>query len=118
MRFRLALLMLPLVPLVQAQAAAPAKAASAETQDAALLAFLDQAYDARLDLSPESQTQLGLKRHYDRLDDYTDAAAIRAQALAERQLTEMQGRFRQARPGDQLHGRAVEDHRTARAGRA
>ena len=100
MRFKLAVLMLPLVPLVQVHAAVPAKVAKAETQDAALLAFLDQAYDAQLDLSPESQTQLGLKRHYDRLDDYTDAAALRVQALAESQLKAMQARFRPAQLGE------------------
>jgi uncharacterized protein (DUF885 family) len=100
MRFKLAFLLLPLVPLAQTNAAPPAPAAVAGTEDAALLAFLDEAYDAQLDLSPESQTQLGLKRHYDRLDDYSDAAALRAQALADRQLKAMQARFTPARLGE------------------
>jgi uncharacterized protein (DUF885 family) len=100
MRLRFALLLLPLVPLVQASAVVPVEAAVTGVQDAALLAFLDRAYDAQLDLSPESQTQLGLKAHYNRLDDYTDAAALRAQALAERQLKDMQARFRPRQLGE------------------
>lgn len=100
MRLTLALLLLPVLPLVQASAAVPMPAAVAGPRDAALLQFLDQAYDEQLDLSPEAQTQLGLKTRYDRLDDYTDAAALRAQALAERQLTAMQSRFRPAALGE------------------
>ncbi|PTQ66214.1 uncharacterized protein (DUF885 family) [Sphingomonas sp. PP-CE-3G-477] len=100
MRIALALMLLPVVPLVQANAAAPAQAASTAVQDAALLAFLDTAYDEQLALSPESQTQLGLKTSNDRLDDYTDAAALRAEALAERQLVAMRARFKPAQLGE------------------
>ena len=94
MRLALALMLLPAAPLAATHAAAEAPAAPAETQDAALLEFLDAAFDARVALSPEAQTQLGLKTQYDRLDDYTAAAAAREQALAERQLGEMRARFR------------------------
>ncbi|KQT35235.1 hypothetical protein ASG29_03750 [Sphingomonas sp. Leaf412] len=96
MRLVLALMALPLVPLIQASAPVAARCApdGEATQDAALLSFLDRAYDAQLALSPESQTQLGLKTDYGRLDDYTDAAAVREQALAERQLADMRARFR------------------------
>lgn len=104
MRIALALMLLPVVPLVQANASpstpAPAKATSTAVQDAALLAFLDKAYDERLALSPESQTQLGLKTNNDRLDDYTDAAALRAEALAERQLAAMRARFKPVQLGE------------------
>ncbi len=100
MRIALALILLPVVPLVQANAAAPAQAASTAVRDAALLAFLDTAYDEQLALSPESQTQLGLKTSNDRLDDYTDAAALRAEALAERQLVAMRARFKPAQLGE------------------
>lgn len=100
MRFALALTMLPLVPLIQASAPVPLQTAPVANQDAALLKFLDAAYDAQLELSPESQTQLGLKSNYGRLDDYTDAAAIRSQALAERQLKEMRARFQPDRLGE------------------
>ncbi len=100
MRLALALMLLPSVPFIQANAPTPAQAAATAVQDAALLVFLDQAYDAQLNLSPESQTQLGLKTNNDRLDDYTDAAALRAEALAERQLAAMRARFQPARLGE------------------
>lgn len=102
MRLVLALLLLPTVPFLQAAAPAPAPAQDARTavQDAALLAFLDRAYDEQLDLSPESLTQLGYKTHYDRLDDYTDAGAVRAQALSERQLKAMRAQFRPDQLGE------------------
>jgi uncharacterized protein (DUF885 family) len=38
-------------------------------------------------------TSLGIKTGYDRLDDYTDAGADRAQALAEQQLARMKAEF-------------------------
>lgn len=95
MRSALALMLLPLAPMVQAAAPAPPQAAaSTAKQDAALLAFLDAAYDARLRLSPESMAQLGLKTDQDRLDDYTDAAAIRSRDLAEQQLRDLHAQFR------------------------
>jgi uncharacterized protein (DUF885 family) len=97
MRFALALMLLPTIPLVLTGASAPAQTPQASktgVQDAALLAFLDESYDAQLALSPESQTQLGLKTNYDRLDDYTDAAALRSQALSERQLVAMHAQFK------------------------
>ncbi|MEG3085957.1 DUF885 domain-containing protein [Sphingomonas sp. PB4P5] len=100
MRLTVALMLLPLAPLVQASAPAPIQAPQAGAQDAALLQFLDQAYDAQLKLSPESQTQLGFKTDQDRLDDYTDAAAVRALALSERQVKEMRARFKPARLGE------------------
>lgn len=101
MRLTLALLLLPATPLIQASAPVPAAApAEAGAEDRALLRFLDQAFDAQLALSPESQTQLGFKTNNDRLDDYTDAAAMRARDLAERQLTEMRARFRPERLGE------------------
>ena len=99
MRRTLALLLLPLLPL--AGAAAPLQApnqapvaAQPGAQDAALLKFLDAAFDAQTALSPESQTYLGLKTDNDRLDDYTPAAAKRALELSEKQLAEMHARFK------------------------
>lgn len=101
MRFAVALMLLPVLPLVPASAPAFAQAApQAGVQDRALLQFLDQAFDERLGLSPESQTQLGLKTDYDRLDDYTDAASVRQQALAERQLKDMHARFKPDQLGE------------------
>jgi uncharacterized protein (DUF885 family) len=96
MRPALVMLLLSAAPLIQANAPAVAQVAevkSVQTQDAALLAFLDAAFDAEVRLSPEAQTQLGMKTDYDRLDDYTDAAAVRQRDLAEQQLKEMRARF-------------------------
>ncbi|QQV75997.1 DUF885 domain-containing protein [Sphingomonas aliaeris] len=100
MRLAITLALLPVLPLMQASAPVPVQAAPVSNQDAALLKFLDDAYDAQLELSPESQTQLGLKTNYGKLDDYTDASAIRSQALAERQLKDMRARFQPDRLGE------------------
>ena len=70
MRLAVALMLLPVVPIAANAPAFAQTASQTQAQDAALLQFLDQAFDARLALSPESQTQLGLKTNYDRLDDY------------------------------------------------
>ncbi|MDP1736750.1 MAG: DUF885 domain-containing protein [Caulobacter sp.] len=63
-------------------------------QDQDLTVFLDAAFDEATALSPQSMTGLGLKTDYDKLDDYTDAAAQKRLALAERQLAQMKARFR------------------------
>ncbi|MES3152492.1 DUF885 domain-containing protein [Sphingomonas faeni] len=100
MRLSLALLLVSAVPLVQASMPAPEPVSGVAVKDAALLQFLDHAYDEQLSLSPEGQTQLGLKTNNDRLDDYTDAAALRAEALAERQLAAMHAQFQPAQLGE------------------
>ena len=100
MRLALSLLLLPIMPLVQASTAAPLQVTQPGAQDQALLQFLDSAFDEQLALSPESQTQLGYKINYDRLDDYTDAAAVRQRTLAERQLKDMRARFRPEQLGE------------------
>jgi uncharacterized protein (DUF885 family) len=97
MRSALVMMLLPVVPLVQASAPATAQVAPAQSQDAALLAFLDEAFDAQVRLSPEMQTHLGLKTDYDRLDDYTDRAAVRQRDLREQQLKTMKARFQPER---------------------
>ena len=100
MRLTIALLLLSAAPLIQANAPAQTPVAQAGVQDAALIQFLDKAFDEQLALSPESQTQLGFKTNYDRLDDYTDAAAVRGRELAERQLKDMRARFRPEQLGE------------------
>lgn len=101
MRLAVALMLLPVLPFAPLTAPAFAQAApQAGVQDQALLAFLDQAFDERLALSPESQTQLGLKTNYGKLDDYTDAASVREQELAERQLKDMRARFKPDQLGE------------------
>jgi uncharacterized protein (DUF885 family) len=101
MRFAVALMLLPVLPFAPMAAPAFAQAApQAGAQDQALLQFLDQAFEERLGLSPESQTQLGLKTNYAKLDDYTDAASVREQELAERQLKDMHARFKPDQLGE------------------
>ncbi|MDQ8028741.1 MAG: DUF885 domain-containing protein [Brevundimonas sp.] len=75
-----------------AQSAAPAEAAI-QTEDARLAAFFEAAWQARIALSPQTMTSLGLKTDYDKLDDTTDAAAERSLALAESQLAQMKAEF-------------------------
>ena len=101
MRFAVALMLLPVLPFAPMTAPAFAQAApQAGAQDQALLDFLDRAFDERLGLSPESQTQLGLKTNYGKLDDYSDAASVREQELAERQLKDMRARFKPDQLGE------------------
>ncbi|MBI0475581.1 DUF885 domain-containing protein [Sphingomonas sp. MA1305] len=97
--------------LVPAPLLAEAVAPAAGPDDAALLAFLDAAFDAQLALSPQGQTSLGLKTNNDKLDDYTDAAAQKSLALEQSQLAEMKRRFPLARLGAQakLSYRLFED---------
>lgn len=99
MRLALALLLTPALPLALAAPAA-AQVALANAQDAALLVFVDQAFDARVMLHPEALTRLGFKTGYDRLDDYTDAADVREQKLVERQLRDMRARFEPGKLGE------------------
>lgn len=83
-----------------APAATPA-AAPAETEDARLNAFFESAFQARIALSPQQMTSLGLKTDYDKLNDVSDAAADRALALQEAQLAEMKTSFDPAKLGQQ-----------------
>jgi uncharacterized protein (DUF885 family) len=105
LRFSLSLLLLAgcATSAIGAQPASvrPAAVASTQAEDARLNAFLDAAFDETTALSPESQTALGLKTNYDKLDDYTDAADVRRMALAERQLARMRKSFNVNRLGPQ-----------------
>ena len=86
----------------QTPAAAPVPvSAPAESEDARLNAFFEQAFQARIALSPQRMTALGLKTGYDRLDDASDAAADSALALQEAQLAEMKARFDESKLGAQ-----------------
>ena len=81
-------------PAVLAQAAAPAAArAEAQSEDARLNAFFEQAFQERIALSPQQMTSLGLKTDYDKLDDVSDAASARSLALQEAQLARMKAEF-------------------------
>ena len=100
----------PAVATAAPPAPAAAPAADPAAEDARLLAFLDAAFDESIALSPETLTALGIKRDYDRLDDYTDAQEERQRALAEAQLARMKADFDYARlgPAGQLNYRLFE----------
>lgn len=98
--------------LVAPATAQPVATPDTKAEDARLLAFLDTAFDAMIALSPESQTALGLKTNYDKLDDYTPAEGGRSMALAEATLKEMRAKFEPAKLGAQarLSYRLYEHH--------
>ncbi len=78
-------------------ASAPAPAANPAAEDARLLAFLDNAFEAQVARSPESLTGLGRKEQYDKLDNYTEAYRKEGLALEQRQLAELHAQFDPAR---------------------
>ncbi|PQZ81384.1 MULTISPECIES: DUF885 family protein [unclassified Brevundimonas] len=81
-------------PVAMAQTAAPATISpQAQSEDARLDAFFEQAFQARIALSPQQMTSLGIKTDYDKLDDVSDAAAARSLALQEAQLAQMKAEF-------------------------
>ena len=82
-------------------ATTPAAAAQVQGEDARLNAFFEEAFQARIALSPQSMTALGIKTDYDRLDDVSDAAADRALALQEAQLARMKAEFDPEKLGPQ-----------------
>lgn len=62
-------------------------------EDARFMKFLDEAFDERAALSPETLTSLGIKQRYDRLDDYSEVGAKMELVLAEAQLSRMKAGF-------------------------
>ncbi|HEY0103816.1 MAG TPA: DUF885 domain-containing protein [Brevundimonas sp.] len=78
-------------PALAQTSAAPT--ATAQSEDARLAAFFEQAFQERIALSPQQMTSLGLKTDYDKLDEGTDAAAERSLALAESQLAQLNDHF-------------------------
>lgn len=91
----LAVLAAPAATLAQAAptpAAAPA-AAPAQSEDARLAAFFQEAFMEGLRQSPEGLTQLGMKERYGELGDYTDAGAKKQLELAAAQVARMKREF-------------------------
>ncbi|MDB5694822.1 MAG: hypothetical protein JWN21_365 [Sphingomonas bacterium] len=98
--FRLSLVLLALASPAHAQLTRQPPATTATAiEDARLVAFLDKAFDEQVATSPETQTALGLKTNYDRLNDHTDAANVRRRDLGERQLADMRRQFSPERLG-------------------
>ncbi|MFN3878519.1 MAG: DUF885 domain-containing protein [Brevundimonas sp.] len=88
-------------PAMAQTPAMAAPAAEAQSEDARLNAFFEEAFQARIALSPQQMTSLGIKTDYDKLDDVSDAAADRALALQEAQLTQMKAGFDPEKLGPQ-----------------
>ncbi|HEY8572766.1 DUF885 domain-containing protein [Phenylobacterium sp.] len=71
--------------------------AAAQSEDARLAAFFEQAFLEAARQSPETLTNLGRKERYGELDDYTEADRKRGREIAERQLARMKREFRRDR---------------------
>jgi uncharacterized protein (DUF885 family) len=78
---------------VQAPASAPAAAAPAEDQTAALNAFFEAYDQAQLARSPMGQSFRGIKTDYDKWNDFSDAEAVRQNEMANAALAEMRAKF-------------------------
>src|SRR3546814_17702861 len=83
-------------------------------EDARLLSFLDEGFDAIVATSPQFMTALGIKTDYDKLNDYTDAQNQRVLAMEEAQLAEMKAAFDYdaLSPAGQLSYRLFENERS------
>ena len=75
LQFSAAVSLAALVPFAAVAAAPPAAAAASE--DARLTAFLDAEFAQELKLRPQLATRLGIKDAQDKLDDNSDAGALR-----------------------------------------
>jgi uncharacterized protein (DUF885 family) len=97
----LAALLLATTGIAVAQPTAAPSPAAAQSEDARLNAFLDEAFNASAALSPQRESQLGRKIGYDRLDDYTEAGDRQEVALMDRQLAALHAGFHVDRLGPQ-----------------
>ncbi len=98
--------------IAQTAPAAPAAAApAAQTEDARLAAFFQEAFLEGLRQSPEALTGLGMKERYGELGDYTDAAGLKQLELSEAQLARMKREFDPAKlsPASRLSFMLFED---------
>ena len=86
------LLAVPAATIAQ-QAPATAVQAPAQSEDERIQAFFEEAFQEQIAQSPQQMTALGIKRDYDRLNDYSDGAAQRRLDMAERHLARMQAEF-------------------------
>jgi uncharacterized protein (DUF885 family) len=59
-----------------------------------LNAFLDSVFDAHVSRHPQYETQLGIKKDYDKWNDYSDKSAQQELELTKLALAEMQKRFK------------------------
>ncbi|HYC04669.1 MAG TPA: DUF885 domain-containing protein [Azospirillaceae bacterium] len=78
-------------PIALAAASAAAQQAAPKADASALDAFFERQFQQALDLSPEFQTQLGIKKDQGKWSDQSDAFAQRLQSLNEAALKELRG---------------------------
>jgi uncharacterized protein (DUF885 family) len=82
----------------------PPAAAPAQSEDARLAKFFQDAFMEGLRQSPESLTQLGMKERYSELGDYTKAGQDKQVALVQSQAAKMKAEFDRSKlsPSSQL----------------
>jgi uncharacterized protein (DUF885 family) len=81
------------VPSIAVTATAQAPQAAAASEDTRLYAFLDQQFAEELRDRPQLATQLGMKDGRDRLDDISDAAALRRLEWRRASVAQMKAQF-------------------------
>ena len=104
-----------------APAARAAQPSASGGPDQQLTAYLDEAFEQELAMSPEELAQLGRKVQYDKLTDRSDAADEKRLAWRRRSVSEMKRRFDPAKLGEDARtsydmwalelGRAEEAHK-------
>jgi uncharacterized protein (DUF885 family) len=84
------------LPLFAGAAAQPPSAVAA-SEDARLYAFLDREFEEELRQRPQLATQLGRKEGIDRLDDISDAGALRLLEWRRGSVARMKAQFDRAK---------------------
>jgi uncharacterized protein (DUF885 family) len=87
-----AVVAIPQTGSVLAQTAAPA-ASTANSEDARLTAFLDKEFADSLAMRPQLATRLGMKEGEDKLDDISDAAALKRLEQQRDSVARMKAQF-------------------------
>jgi len=102
-----------------APAAAQPAPGTPEAEDRRLLKFFDEVYQANVASSPQMQTMQGKKTNYGKLNDYTEAHALRQRDRSLADLARMKAQFdyKKLSPAGQLNYRMFEKsvQRSARA---
>jgi len=83
-------------PVLVAAQASPA-VATAHAQDARLTAFLDAEFAQEVKMRPQLATRLGLKENEDKLDDISDAAALKLLEWRRASVARMKAQFDRAK---------------------
>ena len=92
-----AALALPMPLLAAIQEEEPKAAAAAQSEDSRLYAFLDAEFARDLRERPQLATQLGMKEGMDRLDDISEAGALRRLEWRRASVAKMKAEFDRAK---------------------